>query len=230
MNETPKRGRAGDGKYVPIITKLSPQTYAALVRIEKKKGLSKYGLLQLVADTLVRYMDDAHNLTPEMEQAMSIFEHMEGWRDALNFADHSVNKMIGEAVYFLFDADGKRKGCRAIHVQRPFFGNWTEDMNVQHILERVLCLMLPEQYRRLRSLAVDMECSSLLELFTKLIDHHGADSDVAMYRQLFEDADRSEYGREPHKAPFKIHHKRSVDEMETPDLFGGEEGGEDDNT
>ena len=168
-----------------------------MVRIAKKKGISEYGLVQMVIDTLVRYMDDRHNLTPEMEQAMAIFEHMEGWRDAMNHADPTTRRIIGEAIYFLFDEDGKKKGCRAVHVTKPFFGNWSEDMNIQHILERCICLIMPERYRRLRQLAVDMQCNSLLELFDKLIDHHSKDSDVATFRELFEDADRSEFGVKP---------------------------------
>lgn len=207
MKEIPKAGmrRAAElgvereeqveEKYQMMQTKVHPATYARMVRVAKMKGISEYGLIQMVIDTLVRYMDDRHNLTPEMERAMSIFEHMEGWRDALNIADPSVRKIVGEAIYFLFDEDGKKKGCRAVHVTKPFFGHWSEDMNVQHILERVLCLLMPERYRRLRALAVDMECSSMLELFDKLIDHHTREEDAAELRRGFEDADRAENGK-----------------------------------
>lgn len=190
-------GDSTGAKYEMMQTKVHPVIYARMKRIAKMKGITEYGLVQMVIDTLVRYMDDRHNLTPEMEQAMSIFEHMEGWRDAMNHADPTTRRIIGEAIYFLFDEDGKKNGCRAVHVTKPFFGNWSEDMNIQHILERVLCLLFPERYRRLRMLAVDMECSSMLELFDKLIDHHAKDSDVATFRELFEDADRSEFGVKP---------------------------------
>lgn len=163
--------------------------------IERKKGITDYGLIQMVVDTLIRYMDDRHNLTPEMEQAMSIFEHMEGWRDALSLADPTVKKIIGEAIYFIYDEEGKRKGCRGVHVVKPFFGNWTEDTNIQHIIERVFSLLIPERYRRLRLLAAELGCSSQLELLDYFIDHFSNEADVAELRRTFEDANRAENGR-----------------------------------
>ena len=63
-------------------------------KLSEKKGLSIYELLQMMCDTALRYMDESHNLTPEMEKAMSIFEHMEGWKNALNLADPTVKKKI----------------------------------------------------------------------------------------------------------------------------------------
>lgn len=185
----------GDKKYEMMQTKVRPEVYARVKRIMKLKGLTDYQLLQMMVDCIDRYMSDKHNLTPEMERAMSIFEHMEGWKDAMNHADPSVNRIIGEAIYFLFDGEGKKKGCRAVHVTKPFFGNWSEDVNIQHILERFICLLMPERYRRLRSLAVDMECTSILDLVDKLIDIHTKDSDMAVFRALFADDGRAENGK-----------------------------------
>ena len=159
----------------------------------------------MVCDTLTRYMDDRHNLTPEMEKAMSIFEHMEGWANALNLADPTVQKIIGEATYFFYDPEGKKKGCRAIHVTKPFFGNWEQNINIQEILERTICLLMPERYSRLRKLAVDKECSSIVELIDTLIDEHSQDEDVKFFREAFEDAERSDYGKQPWQQPFKRH-------------------------
>lgn len=186
-------------------TKVHPFIHHRLEKISRKKGISVYEMLQMVCDTLARYMDDRHNLTPEMEKAMSIFEHMEGWANALNLADPSVKKKIGEATYFLYDPEGKKKGTRAVHVMQPSFGNWEETINIQDILERTICLLMPERYTRLRKLAVDFECKSILELIDHLIDAHSEDADVEFFRQAFEDADRSEYGREMWKQPFKRH-------------------------
>lgn len=182
-------------RYEMMQTKVRPETFAHVKRIADIKGISDYTLTQMMFDAIVRYMDDRHNLTPEMEQLMSVFEHMEGWKDAMNHADPSVNRVIGEAIYFIFDGEGKKKGCRAVHVTKPFFGNWSEDMNVQHILERCFRLIAPEMYRRLNDMAVDMNCSSLYELFIKIIDQYAKDSDAAAIRELFEDAARADNGR-----------------------------------
>lgn len=182
-------------RYEMMQTKVRPETFAHVKRIANIKGISDYTLTQMMFDAIVRYMDDRHNLTPEMEQLMSVFEHMEGWGDAMNHADSSVNRVIGEAIYFIFDGDGKKHGCRAVHVTKPFFGHWSEDMNVQHILGRCFKLLAPEMYRRLNEMAEDMGCSSLYELFIKLIDQHAKDSDAAAIRELFEDAARADNGR-----------------------------------
>ena len=192
-------------KYIKKQTKVHPFIHHRLEKIAKKKGISVYEMLQMVCDTLARYMDDRHNLTPEMEKAMSIFEHMEGWANALNLADPTVQKIIGEATYFFYDPEGKKKGCRAIHVTKPFFGNWEQNINIQEILERTICLLMPERYSRLRKLAVDKECSSIVELIDTLIDEHSQDEDVKFFREAFEDAERSDYGKQPWQQPFKRH-------------------------
>lgn len=205
-------------KYQVLSTKVSNHTYRRLNKLARRKGMAIYEIVQMVCDTLVRYMDDRHNLTEEMEQAMAVFEHLEGWRDALNLADPNVTKIVGEATYFLFDEAGKRHGCRAVHVTKPFFGQWTQEANIQRILERTICLLMPERYRRLRMLAIDMECNTVLELIDRMIDQHSKDADVAAIRQEFEDADRSDWGIKPKTdGPYKRVHSKQlnfVDESE----------------
>jgi predicted DNA-binding ribbon-helix-helix protein len=78
--------------YQTVATKISNMAYERLNKIARKKGLTIYELIQMVCDTLIRYMDDRHNLSEEMERAMSIFEHLTGWADALNLADPTVHK------------------------------------------------------------------------------------------------------------------------------------------
>ena len=52
---------------------------------------------------------------------------------------------------------------------------------------------------------------SLLQLIDKLLDFHGADDDVREFRQQFEDANRSEFGRQPHEAPYRRKHYKNPD-------------------
>lgn len=182
-------------KFRNLSTKVSTEAWQRMNRIAKSKGMSIYDLLQMVCDTLIRYMDDRHNLTEEMERAMSIFEHLSGWKNSINLADPTIEAEVGEAIYFIYDARGKSKGCRAVHVSKPLFGIWSQDENIQHIIERLLCLVTPERYKRLRLLAVELECNSILELFDKLIDHHSKDSDLKEFRQSFEDANRDNFGK-----------------------------------
>lgn len=183
-------------KFMVISTKVSPFVYERIHRIAKKKGMKAYKLNQMVLDTLVRYMDDRHNLSEEMEHAMSIFEHMIGWKDALNLADPATEKEIGEAVYVLCDPEGKKKGTRAVMVHKPYFGDWNETQNVVDIFERMVEVLLPDQYRKLRKLAVDMDCNNLVELYTLMIDSYTiAQMDSEAIRKEFEDCNRSDYGK-----------------------------------
>lgn len=180
-------------RYVVIGTKTSRQFYVTFKEICRKKGIKPYQAMQMMVDSFVRYTDDRHNLSAEMEQLMSIFEHMEGWKDAFNLADANTDRQIEEAVY-LMTANGK-KGGRAVMVHRPYFGDWTETYNVQHILERMIEVLFPERYRRLRALAVDKECNCLLELLDIMIDEHTAEQVNRELRKDFEDCNRHEFGK-----------------------------------
>lgn len=213
-----------EGKALLAQTKVSAGAYFRMKKLSQKKGLTIYELLQMMCDTALRYMDEKHNLTPEMEKAMSIFEHMDGWAKALNLADPSVQKKIGEATYFIYDPDGNKKGTRAVHVTTPYFGDWSETYNIQDILERTICLLMPERYKRLRQLAVDKECKNVVELIDVLIDEHSKDADIAFFREAFEDANRSEWGKKPHEGmPYRRRHEKHPDMFEQENIKNNEE-------
>ena len=203
-----------EGHFISIATKVAPYAYERFKRLCKAKGLSEYGTMQMAFDALIRYMDDAHNLTPEMERMMLVFEHMIGWKDALNLCDPAVKKEIGEAVYFLYDSEGKKHGTRAVHVKRPNFEDWEQDMNVQHIIERCICLLFPDRYKRLRQLGAAMGCSSILDILDRMIDHHTKEEDNAEIRREFEDAARHDFGQEWQEGE-RPKNRRDL----TPDMF-----------
>jgi hypothetical protein len=184
-----------DEKYVVLSTKVSRRAAEQLARIAKKKGLTIYELIQMVCDTLIRYMDDRHNLSEEMERAMSIFEHMVGWADALNLADPTVHKEVCQAVYIFQDADGQKKGFRAKMVNKPFCGLWTEESNVMHIFERIMNICMPDLYMKLFRARILLGCETVSEVINML-----ADAEVIMHlngelRQEFEDAARMDNGK-----------------------------------
>lgn len=189
-NENPNKT---DEKYVMIGTKVSPNFAETFNRICRKKGLNKYQAIQMMVDTFVRYTDDRYNLSEEMSLLMSAFEHMDGWNNAFNLADPTADRQIDEAIYFLTASD--RRGSRAVLVHRPYFGNWTETSNVKMILERVIEILMPERYRRMRMIAYEMECNSILELVDRMIDAYTIDQLDQSFRRDFEDAARADNGR-----------------------------------
>lgn len=179
--------------YKVIATKIKESSAKLLERICAKKGLVIYNLFQMYVDVTIRYMSDRHNLSPEMERMIDNFEHMEGWDKALNLADAEATPSVDTALYFV--AEEGKKQVRGVLVEKPFFGLWTQDYNVQHILEKTICLLFPSRYRKMRRIANDMGATSLLDMFDKLIADYTHESDTASIRQEFEDCDRDDYGR-----------------------------------
>ena len=212
-----------NGDYEVVATKVSKYVRRRMKQLLKQKGLTEYVMLQMVYETIVRYMDDRHNLTPEMERAMFIFEHLRGWANAFNLDDPTVVPEIIEATYYI--GDPTKIGVRAVHVERPMLKElseqWIQTINVQEILEQTICLLMPERYKRLRMLAVDNNCNSILQLIDMLIDEHSKDIDVAEVRRGFEDANRSDYGRTPADAPYKRKHYKTVNDNRLTDPAQG---------
>ncbi len=201
-----------DDKFQVIATKVSANTKMQIGRLCKAKGLTEYEMLQMMCDCLIRYMDDRHNLNPELEKAMSIFEHMTGWKDAYNICDPTAKPLIEEAVYITSDESGKKYGLRAHMVKKPFLGQWEQTDNVVTIYERLTEVLMPDIYRKLRLLAVTQENSSIVELMHALIDAQTDEEYSSEYRKEFEDANRAdntlpyEYGQRT-----KRKHKRDIE-------------------
>lgn len=184
-----------DEKYVTLATKVSRTAAEQLAKIAKRKGMTIYELIQMVCDTLIRYMDDRHNLSEEMERAMAIFEHMVGWADALNLADPTVRKEVAQAVYIFQDSEGEKRGFRAKMVDKPFCGLWTETSNVMQIFERIFNICMPDLYMKLFRARIILGCERVSEVINIL-----ADAEIIMqlngeFRQEFEDAARADNGR-----------------------------------
>lgn len=195
-----------------ITTKLSPEAYARLCELCAKKQMKPYTMLQNMCDVVIRYMDDRHNLTPAIEEMMRIFEHMEGWQDCFNWTDWQANPEVGEATYFLQNPG--QPGTRAVHVTKPFCGQWTEDRNIQHIVERIICLLLPNRYKQLRQMAVDLNCTNILELLDKICGEHQKEEDAKALRDTFEHNDLSETGRKQWEERYKRHKNQDIEKMQ----------------
>lgn len=181
-------------KFKVINTKVSPESYRKIYRLAAKRGVKPYEMLQMCVDTLIRYMDDRHNLSPDMERMMLVFEDMSGWRDALNLASPGSAPSVCEATYYL--SEGGKSGSRAVHVSKPFFGDWHETENIQVILERTVESLVPVLYRRLRLMCVEHDCTSVMELLHRLVDTNDiVDPDHEEVRRSFEDCNRGETGK-----------------------------------
>lgn len=204
-----------DSKFRNVSTKVSTFVKIQIARLCKKKGLTEYEMLQMMCDCLVRYMDDQHNLSPELEQAMSIFEHMDGWKDAYNLADHTIDHEVQEAVYITADAEGKKHGFRASLIQKPFMGVWKQTNNVVAIYERMTEVLLPDVYRKLRILAATNDCNSIVDLLHLMIDAQFIIDLDGEYRREFEDANRAENNK-PYRYGERTKRKKSYNPDKQP--------------
>ncbi|MBQ0020210.1 MAG: hypothetical protein KBT39_06775 [Bacteroidales bacterium] len=204
-----------------VNTKVTEWCHKRLQNICAKTGITLYNMLGMMCDTIVRYMDDKTNLSPTMERAMSVFEHMEGWKDAFNLADPGETFEVQEAIYFV--GNEQHKGVRAVMIDKPFMGVWNQTVNVQKIFESVVCKMFPERYKKLRLLAIQWGCNSQLDALDRLLDNELQGMDNAAIREEFEDCDRSDYGTKPTDHRYKRKHHKSVDTIkfkkeDVPDL------------
>lgn len=201
-----------EDKFVTLATKVSKHAAERLGALAQARGMTIYEVMQMVVDTLIRYMDDRHNLTEEMEKAMSIFEHMIGWADALNLADHAVNREVAEAVYILQDAQGEKKGFRAVMVEKPFMGLWNQTANVQQIFDRLFNILMPEMYMKLFRIKIIKGYSSVVEVINAMCDADVIAHLNNEYRQAFEEAGREDrataYGQRT-----RIHQHRTPDSL-----------------
>jgi len=184
-----------ENEYRVLNTKVSPEVWTKVMRLCKAKGMTAYDMLQMMCDAIVRYMDDFHNLSPELEQLMGIFEHLIGWKDALNLADPTVDTEVCEAVYVRQDKAGQKHGFRASLVRKPFMGEWETTDNVVAIYERMTEVLLPEVYRKLRVLGMELGCSSIVDLMHLLIDSKEVERINNEFRKDFEDANRAANGK-----------------------------------
>lgn len=207
-----------EGKYVSVAGKISTWSYGRLMRILRKKGINIYQMIQNVCDCFVRHMDDKHNLTPESEKVIATFEHAIGWEENFNLADHNAKPEVSEATYYLTDEGGK-KGVRVMHVEKPFFGQWTQNFNIQQILERFMCLTFPQLYRRLRFIAVCRDCASIFELLVDVVGELEAEEQKKELNEPFEDAARGDFGQHFPSTPPKRTHEKSDDTLFKDELI-----------
>ena len=211
-----------EGNFVSVAGKISTWSYGRIMRILKRKGLNIYQMIQNFCDTIIRYMDDKHNRTPDVEKAMNMFEGMIGWENNFNLCDPNTKPEISEATYYLsdFTKDKAKKGVRVVHVERPLMDKWTQTFNVQQILERFMCLTFPSLYRRLRFIAVCRECTSILELLIDIVGELEREEDKRELRRPFEDADRGDFGQKPHEGqPYKRPYEASQDTLFKDELI-----------
>ena len=185
-----------NNEFVTVATKISRESAEILKAICKEKHLTLYDLMQMCCDTLIRYMDDRHQLTPAMETMIHCFESLNGWGKSFNLCDTDTKPEVGEATYFFTDAETYHHGVRAVHVYKPFMGEPVCTYNIQEIFERMFCLLLPQIYRRLRLAGVELDTNSVLETVEVLLQGQSDYEEDRVLGEIFSRAAQDDKGRD----------------------------------
>lgn len=204
-----------EGSYVTIAGKISTYCFGRLQRLLSKRGINTYQMVQNSAAAMVRHMDDQHNLTPENEKVIGVFEGMVGWEDNFNLADPQGKPEVCEAIYFMNDQNGK-KGIVPVDVERPFFGQWRQTYNVQVILDKFLRMACPYIWRRLDFIRQCRQCASIYELMLDVLGELERQEQDREIQEEFADNDRGDFGQKPGST----HYRRKM--AKTPDMFQDE--------
>ena len=180
-----------DKNIVKLQTKVTPEVYARLEAIGKKYGFSIFLLLRMLSETIVRYMDDEHNLTEELTRIIRMFENIPGWKKSICLTDAGQKFGIVEAFYVL--SSKGHNGFRLVHVERPMMDGdetgWTATYNVQRILERFIEVVNPSLYKHLRQLAVELGTESMLDTIHTIANLYKENPDEEEFRRQFESND-----------------------------------------
>ena len=179
--------------YVNVSTKI-PVSYAILLKkIAAMKDMTIFELIQLVCDFLVRFLSDRHSLTTEMQKLMLAFHSDYGWKESFRLTDATAQPEIAQEILIL-QAPGKR-GFKAVMIDKPYFGDYNQCENVQIILDRIIQVVAPELYKRLRFLSTEMDCNSIFELLIVLADRESTSVFDSQLRDQFNDCIRAENNR-----------------------------------
>ena len=208
-------------KTIQLQTKVSPEVYARLESICKQYGFSIFILLRMLSECIIRYMDDEHNLSEDLNRIMRMFEDIPGWKRSICLAEGLEDMDIVEAFYAL--RSSKHNGYRLVHVERPMMtgdaDGWQATYNVQRILERFIELTNPSLYIHLRQLGVDLGTESMLDTLHTLANLYKENPDEKELRVQFENNDWHEGARVHDDTRYQRRHSHSMDFIEQQSLF-----------
>jgi hypothetical protein len=217
---------------IVVATKVTPEAFARLKAICKKKGFTMFDLLQMLCDCLIRFMDEYHNLSEDLVRIIRMFEGLPGWKTALRVTEPFVREVqkevtkggitkvvtedrsaqIVEAFYVLRGYKGTG-APRVIHVTRPMMDDdadgWSVNeqykgtFNVKGEFERFVELTFPDLYRYLRFLASELGTESLFDVIYMIGDKVKENPYEEDLRKEFEQIDWHKGARMSEQKPYK---------------------------
>lgn len=171
----------------PIGSKASPEAKKLFEQICEDIGCSVYDAFQMFMDVMIQMRGKKQDISPELEQLITLFDP-KTWKDGIRLTDPVKDMRITEAIYFLTEQG--RRGVRGVHVQGAHNDMWRkETYNIQEIVERFVCMLLPNIYRVLRMMGSEMGTNSIYETLCRIVDEYKSDPIADEIRILFSDND-----------------------------------------
>ena len=172
---------------VPVGTKVSPEAKALFHLTCDDLGVSEYDALQMFIDVFIRMRSPKLDTSYELEQLMNLLDP-KAWKDGIRLTDPVRDMKLTEAIYFLTEQG--RQAARGVHVQGAYNDMWRKHTyNIQEIVERFVCMLLPNIYRVLRMISNDMGTNSIYETLCRIVDEYKIDPNAEELRILFADND-----------------------------------------
>lgn len=172
----------------PIIsTRVDAETFARLKSICQQRGISMYDLLQLFCMTIVRYMDDDHNLSEDLRRVMQLLGDPTQWRRMNTLMEQTADMQLMEQYGILRRKN--RHGDIVCHVSSPMMGEQHITYNVADIFDRFLHSLMPDLYRRIQLLGEEMQTRDVLDTVRQMTDEMLNDPYEACIREEFENND-----------------------------------------
>ena len=174
----------------------------------------------MLIDIIIRYMDDRHNLSTEIERVITLFDDFPLKRKMLCIADSMDNLEAITAVYIL--GSRSRQGQKAVLIERDAFDRLTEDWNTSHIIDKVMNVCCPSLYKKLRIKASALHVDTVFAVIEYNMHIAETEDDMTALRDEFEDCRRTDFGQTPADPVVKSKRQRKrmyVDSRFVKDLF-----------
>lgn len=180
---------------------------------EKKFNCTINETLQMFLDSVVRYTDDRHNLSPELKRLIDLFEGF-NWHNHINLVEPIERKQIMKAIY-LMQQPGTN-GVRMVMIEGSYDDLFrTATFNIVDIFDVFLSAYDERLYKEVQELAKAIGTNSLVDAIRTAIREYKAESeDDKTLRQMFEDTRKTDFGKEMADAPYKRTMTNSMDTYE----------------
>lgn len=183
-----------DNKYVPMGTKINPAMAVVWDSICEALGTDTYHMLQTFINAMIRAASGQHELTPEVKKLMTMLDADVGWQQAINLCAPNGKLTISQMI--LIVEQEEHKGFSAVMIDKPFMDNARQTECIDDIFERVTEVCMKGIYKKLRRLAVDMDCKSQADLLLTMIDAQTiTNMDESDRQEMKGDAMFNDYGR-----------------------------------